>query len=247
LKSDAASGRVELPFWVLSGGQRETLWAQRTGDDIVMFAGDEELLVLPDESRSAVELLRASGSTIAPKALTLTLFVRLFCCDLFIHGVGGGRYDQVTDGVCRAFYGAEPPAFVVASLTMYLPLGAHLVSDDEVSAARERLNRVEHNPDALLAEAQFESAMEATRARDLAAEKAALVAAIAEPEADKKALGLRIRQVNADLAQLLEPLREELQRQLTSLEAQRESSEVLTDRTYPFCLWSPDEVADKVR
>ena len=27
----------------------------------------------------------------------------------------------------------------------------------------------------------------------------------------------------------------------------REASGVLTDRTYPFCLWSPSEVADKVR
>lgn len=247
LKSDDQSGRVELPLWVLSDGRRETLWVQRTRGGVVLYAGNAELLALPDNVESAVDVLRASGSLIAPKALTLTLFVRLFCCDLFIHGVGGGRYDQVTDGVCRAYYGVEPPAFVVASLTMYLPLGAHLVTEDEVSAARERLNRVEHNPDALLEEAQFESALEADRARELAAEKAALVSAIAAPAADKKALGQRIRQVNADLAQLLAPLREELRQQLVSLESQRESSEVFTDRTYPFCLWSPSEVADKVR
>ena len=42
--------------------------------------------------------LQASGTPIAPKALALTLFARMFVCDLFIHGVGGGRYDRVTDG-----------------------------------------------------------------------------------------------------------------------------------------------------
>jgi hypothetical protein len=27
----------------------------------------------------------------------------------------------------------------------------------------------------------------------------------------------------------------------------RDASAILTDRTYPFCLWDPREVADKVR
>ena len=145
-----------------------------------------------------MDALEASGALIAPKALALTLFVRLFCCDLFIHGVGGGRYDQVTDGVIRHYFGVEPPAFVVASMTMYLPLGAHVVSDEEVGAARERLNRLEHNPDALLGEVEFDSDAERDRATDLAAEKTRLVEQIAKPDADKKALGIRIREVNAE-------------------------------------------------
>jgi len=27
----------------------------------------------------------------------------------------------------------------------------------------------------------------------------------------------------------------------------QQASEILTDRTYPFCFWSPEEIADKAR
>jgi hypothetical protein len=130
---------------------------------------------------------------------------------------------------------------------MYLPLGAQIVSEAEVSAAQERLNRLEHNPDSMLSEVEFDSAEERTRAIALAEEKSSLVGAIAAPDAEKKSLGLRIREVNAELSALLEPLRVFLEAELEGLESQRAASEILTDRTYPFCFWSPQEVADKAR
>ncbi len=126
---------------------------------------------------------------VAPKALLLTMFTRLFLCDLFIHGVGGGGYDQVTDGIIRRYFGIEPPRFVVASLTMFLPLGAHVVTDAEVQAATERLNRFEHNPDALICDVEFDSVEERERALGLAREKSELVSAMKQPDADKKRLG----------------------------------------------------------
>ena len=211
-----------------------------------MLGADGGVLVeLPADGVAASAAIAASGELFAPKALALTLFTRVFVCDLMIHGVGGGRYDRVTDGVCRRYYGVEPPAFAVASITMYLPLGAHIVTEDEVASARERVNRLEHNPDALLGEVEFDSPEEQHRALALAEEKGSLVASIAAPEADKKSLGLRIREVNAELAALLAPLRQGMADELASLETQRAASEILTDRTYPFCFWAAEEVADK--
>ncbi len=241
-------GRFELPLWLLGPGVRETVWAEPLpSSGARLHAGDRELAELSADGREAAAALAEAGHLIAPKALALTLFLRLFACDFMIHGVGGGRYDRVTDGVCRRYFGVEPPAFAVASTTMYLPLGAHVVTEDEVSAAKERLNRLEHNPDALLGEVDFDSEDERQRALALAAEKTALVAAIAAPDADKKVLGLRIREVNTSLAEMLAPVREELANELASLEGQLAASEILTDRTYPFCFWAPEEVADKAR
>ena len=238
-------GRFELPLWVIADGRRETLWARRVDGGIEFWNASEVLLRVDADPAEAIEALRDAPFIVAPKALALTLFARGFASDVFIHGVGGGGYDRVTDDVFRRYYGVEPPAFVVASITMYLALGAHVVSDDEVSAARDRLNRLEHNPDALLGEVEFDSAEERDDAVALGREKAELVAAIARPDADKKALGLRIREVNAALAAMLEPLKQSLQAELDTLEAQRAASDVLTDRTYPYCFWSPQEVADK--
>lgn len=244
----AVSGsRFELPFWGLRGGRRETIWADVGHDSVSLLAGGDVIVTFPADAASATHLIHESGVLLAPKAVALTTFLRLFCCDLFIHGVGGGRYDAVTDGICRRYYGIEPPAFVVASLTMYLPLGAHAVTDEEIAAARERLNRLEHNPDALLGEVDFDQAIEREEARALAAEKKHLVEQIALPGADKKQLGVRIREVNARLSELLAPLRAEYEGRLASLEAQMKAHEIFTDRGYPYCYWSPEEVADKVR
>lgn len=56
-----------------------------------------------------------------PKALLLTLFARLVLGDLFIHGIGGGLYDEATDSIIREFFGMQPPAFQVVTGTLHLP------------------------------------------------------------------------------------------------------------------------------
>jgi hypothetical protein len=239
--------RVELPLWAIEDGRRQTVYAQESPTGVRLLRGERPIVDLPRDGIAAASLLQETHAQIAPKAVALTLFVRVFCCDLFIHGVGGGRYDVVTNGVCRRFYGVEPPSFVVASLTMYLPLGAHNVTDDELAVARKRLNTLAHNPDSLLGEVQFETEAEREEAVRLASEKDVLVREIASPDADKKVLGAKIREVNATLAEILLPLREEYTQELTRLEAQRQATEVFTNRGYPYCLWSPEEIADKVR
>jgi hypothetical protein len=235
---------VELPVWHLADGRR-TVWA-RTGETPALVVDGQALCELAD-CASAPDAVFASALVPAPKALMLTLFARLFVADFFIHGVGGGRYDQVTDDVIRRYFGVEPPAFAVASMTMYLPLGARIVTDAEVDEASQALNRMRHNPDQSLDQVEFDSSGERSRAQRLADEKARLVTEIAAHGADKKTIGKSIREVNDELGHLMEPYRRQLQEALDELLQMQEASEVLTDRTYPFCFWSPSEVADKAR
>jgi predicted Rossmann fold nucleotide-binding protein DprA/Smf involved in DNA uptake len=84
-------------------------------------------------------------------------------------------------------------------------------------------------------------------AKVLMEEKAALVVAIESSDADKKALGRRIRDVNAALAEEAAPIVRGLDDELEELAQATHSAAVLGDRTYPFCLWDAREVADKVR
>jgi hypothetical protein len=58
---------------------------------------------------------------IAPRALPLTIFFRLLLADQFIHGIGGGRYDQVTDRIIAGFFKIDPPCFAVTTATLYFP------------------------------------------------------------------------------------------------------------------------------
>lgn len=235
---------VELPFWHLAGG-RKTLWA-RTGEAPALVVDGEVVCELGD-CRGAPAAILSSPLVPAPKALALTLFARLLVADLFIHGVGGGRYDQVTDDVIRRYFLIEPPAFAVASMTMYLPLGARVVREEEIEVLSMALNRLKHNPDQMLDEVEFDTAEEHARAVALSREKVELVTAIAAEGADKKTLGTRIREVNEALAGMFESYQRQLAEELDQLAQLRDASGVLTDRTYPFCLWSPSEVADKAR
>jgi hypothetical protein len=237
---------VELPFWVVSGGMRRPARVTR-GEAQTLLVNGEEVCDLPQDVEGVMASLEQADALLVPRALTLTMFNRMFVADLFIHGVGGGRYDRVTDAVVRAYFGVEAPSFAVASMTLYLPLGAHVISEEEIAALEQRLNRLEHNPDQLLDEVEFEDAGERIEAQRLVAEKCMLVTDIARDGADKKAIGERIRAVNARLGTIMSPVVLETSERLDAARAQRETSQVLSDRTYPYCLWSPLEVMDKVR
>ena len=69
-------------------------------------------------------------NNLRPRALTLTLFARLCLGDFFIHGIGGGKYDEVTDAIIRDYFGIEPPAYQVLSATLHLPLPAFPSTED---------------------------------------------------------------------------------------------------------------------
>lgn len=237
--------RLELPFWWLAEGGRRPVWLQLEPRTLVV--DDRVVVELGSGVADALDALEAAEGWLVPRALMLTLFERLFVADLFIHGVGGGRYDQVTDAVMARYFEIEPPRYVVASMTLHLPLGAHVVTDEEVAAAEQRLHVLKHNPDQLLGEVEFDSAEERRAATELAARKRALVAEIGGADADRKRLGAEIRSVNATLTALLEPLADQMRVEVERLRAQRDTAAVLSDRTYPFCLWDPLEVADKVR
>lgn len=236
---------VELPFWVLSGDRREPLWARPHQRGATLLAGERHLMELPADGPAAASALHSSGVGLAPKALTLTMFVRMFCSDLLIHGRGGARYDRVTDGVIRRFFGVEAPAFVVASATVRLPLEVPGVTDADVSSAAERLNRLTHHPDEWLSAVGTVQGGEGVRA--LVGRKAELVAAIAAPGADRKSLGIEIKSVNAELAAVLEPVRLEMQAELDRLTEARRAAGILGDRTYPFCLFDPVQIGALVR
>ncbi len=121
----------EAPFWVdsLTDGSRKRatvvrqgdLWTLRHEDDAFEFAA-------PTDGWAAAESLQAWLSRhklrLSPRALTLTTFLRLCVVDQFVHGIGGGLYDQVTDTIIRDWFGMAPPAFSVATATMLFPAAA---------------------------------------------------------------------------------------------------------------------------
>lgn len=124
--------RIELPFWLdnLSTGRRSRPVAVIERGMVTLELPCGDLTFNPESvNEYAVDplkwALRTSNCRISPRALTLTLFCRLFLADLFLHGIGGGEYDQVTDRIIRSFFGMTPPAFAVATATLRPAPGVH--------------------------------------------------------------------------------------------------------------------------
>lgn len=239
----------ELPLWHLRDGGRTEVWVRTLADGARELTSEGTLLaVLPAEPHAAALALWTAAPRLAPKALALTAFHRFFVSDLFVHGVGGARYDRITDAFCLAYYGTAPPPFALASMTMFLPLGAKVVHQSDVEEVERKLERLHHNPDSLLDDEELDlEPADLARALALAAQKAGLVEKITAADADKRALGLRIREVNAALGELLRPAADALRAEVEALRAARAASALVADRTYPFCFWNPREIQDKAR
>ncbi|MCR4428681.1 MAG: hypothetical protein NUV68_05000 [Caldiserica bacterium] len=103
------SGKIELPFWFLLQGERFPVFLN-PGRNLQASGIESKGL----EDPSFLEKVR-------PRASTLTMFLRLVGCDLFIHGTGGGTYEQAVDFILEDFFEIDPPPFIQATLTMYFP------------------------------------------------------------------------------------------------------------------------------
>jgi hypothetical protein len=113
---------IEAPFWIddLADGTRQRAWLTRKGSELLLG----EFPIGKDGWDSAQQLgmwLRQRGWRIAPRALTLTMFLRMCVADQWVHGIGGGRYDQVLDRLIERHFGMEAPRFAVATATLYFP------------------------------------------------------------------------------------------------------------------------------
>ena len=166
-----------------------------------------------------------SPEDIRPRALTLTLFTRLFLGDFFLHGIGGGKYDEVTDAIIRGYYAVEPPAFAVVSATLHLPVPTfpHTAADVRTLA---RLDRDRYwNPQLFAAGGD-----------DLSRRKAALVAAKPAGRLERRRWYAAIRDLNERLRALVPPAESGLPR------ARREAAAnaVLRRRDYPWVLYPED-------
>jgi hypothetical protein len=117
-----------VPFWFdnLQTGGRSRASVVKTGDRWSLESGDDRFTFDPDaDGHIAADSLRswldARGLRLSPRALILTIYLRLLVVDQFVHGIGGGRYDQVTDRLIRTFFGLNPPRFAVATATLFFP------------------------------------------------------------------------------------------------------------------------------
>ncbi len=173
--------------------------------------------------------------TLRPRALTLTLFARLVLGDFFIHGIGGGKYDEITDAILRDYFRIEPPAFQVLSATLHLPLPGFTANEESVKSAEHHVRELHWNPqrqEAIAGQPKPED-------QRLIATKMRLIEK--EPQQTDRAAR---REWFRELQQVTAQLRGSVAEALSQAEAERDrlrveaqANAILTRRDYPWLLF----------
>ncbi|MGC8552254.1 MAG: hypothetical protein ACP5O7_05230 [Phycisphaerae bacterium] len=156
---------VELPFWLYGQGQRRgRMMATLAGDTIKLLGASGEIPLPPFTRLSPLEagnLLQQQcsqhGLHIRPRALTLTMFARLFVADVFIHGIGGALYDQISDDLLARLFGCGG-SYGCVSAAWLLPLQPAADSGASPSQLRWQLHHLRHNPQLTLSAGRSEVA-----------------------------------------------------------------------------------------
>jgi hypothetical protein len=233
---EEADGFQETPFWALHEGRRTKLFARRDGERLRLQRPGAPPVDLP-AGPSGLEELLASGLRLRPKALTLTMFARVCLGDVFLHGVGGGRYDRVTNAVIAGVFGCAPPPYVVATATLALPLLGDGVPVEDRRVLERRMMDLQHNPERHLSSPSQVQ-------RQLVDEKWALIKAIEQmrPGPERRAATHRIREVNSHLAEGLADEIQRIQAKLAALDGSSAALEAASYRGYPYFLFDPAAV-----
>lgn len=236
-------GWWELPFWVWrpESPYRRALHVLIDGANTWFGDGVDWQLKLPlapdRDACCAVERLKELAEQgrikLRTRALTTTLFMRLFVSDLFVHGLGGAIYDQVTDDLIRGFYGLPAPDFVTLSATVYLPVPRPQVDRQELVRLQQELRALLYNPQRFLSEQQLAD----PRVRSLVERKLELIRYRPETRRERRERFREFRRINAELAQLFSDRVAVLQVQIQELERKLKIKRILENREYPFAVY----------
>ncbi len=244
----SASGEwFETPFWVWNASDpaRRGLFARRSGRGVALsnLAGWETTLDRLDDSdaASAAQQLRTladSGVKIRTRAITTTLFARLLLGDLFLHGIGGAKYDELTDLVIQRLFHLDAPGYMVLSATVRLPVAGRASRPEGSRRIRHELRELVFHPEHYLDRELAGRRGELDQLEEAVARKLAWIRA--PISSGGKARHQGIVAANAVLARWVEPARAALASQQADAADAEAREAILGSREYAFCLF-PEE------
>ena len=236
---------IETPFWIWrEGDQRRKIFIVSEEEKNYLY-NDSYGKIFPignDSLKSLFSLkilLKERGLKIRPKALLLTLYNRLFISDLFIHGLGGAKYDLVTDEIIREFFKVEPPHFLAVSCTLYLDFkSSPNASNFKISVLKKKIRDLEFNPERYVNELSL-TKKEEIHFGELAMKKTELIKKISGvlPSAEKRKISEEIKTINNFMAEKISPLKYELNEKMEKEEEKLKQSKVYTFREFPYCFF----------
>lgn len=233
-------GSIEIPMWLLNsvGRSRHALMLRR----------NSTAAVLTDDAGVSYDVARLLGEdstyTLVPRGALISLFLRVFLADSFIHGTGGARYDQYTDRLIQAFFQIEPPRFISVTATRLLfPAQAALIAWAEAGAAAARI--AQFHPRRFIAEGFFRDS-DVELVLQLAARREELVAEIRRCKdrgLSSRGPTRQAKLIDRALAEAVHSARQEKLKGIEGLSEEHRAAYL--DREYPVMFLPPHDASRK--
>lgn len=218
---------LETPFWALREGQarRAKLFVRIANQRWSLRLGNEEPLLNGVEFPELVSTC-AQKLQIRSRALTTTMFARLFLADLFIHGIGGGIYDELTDRIIERFFNVEAPGYMVVSATLLLPLPRYPDAAEQAHRLHRKVRDLMYQPERFV-----------TNAAELVQAKKDWIARDGATHAERVERFQQIRAINAKLQPHVAAEMQQTQTAFEESKRQIAVHAVAARRDYAFCLY----------
>jgi hypothetical protein len=241
----------EAPFWIWTRENplRRRLFVRQLSDEMILTDRQYWEARLPlapgKDGRRAVEQLldlRRQGVKIRGRAFITTLWARLALGDLFLHGIGGGNYDRVTDRIIERFFRRPPPGYLILSATLFLPIASTNEKLEDPAAVDRRLRELTYHPERQL-KGIFPTAVVPHDMNELVAAKQLWIDTPATRD-NAKVRCQAIRKINEQLQPPLADIRRNLiERRERAIEQER-IKKFLQWREYGFCLYPEDALRE---
>lgn len=240
-----AGGWLELPFWMWKrdASLRGRLMARWEGGKLSLRIGgstDSDWVIEnaadPQALVAGLFALEGQGIKVRSRALTTTIFARLFVSDLFVHGIGGAKYDELTDEIIGRFYRVKPPKYLVATATMRLPLPTYPATNEQLTRLGHQVRDHYWNPERHLPpNGNGNSAI-----RDLVEQKSTLISERPQTALTRRRRFELLRNLTGQLRGQIAIEEHELRQHFQRSQQERAANEILTRRDYAFCLFPED-------
>lgn len=228
---------LEAPLWIYGNQSptRRAAWVKTASDHLLISDREsrEIRIEIGYPKIAAHQLSEQMGPEfkVRPRALLTTMYARTVLSDLFLHGIGGAKYDQLGDMITQGFFGITPPEFMVISATIHLPGLNHSNHTEKIASLKRGLRDTMYQP---------ERFSDVTNQDDpLLRRKTELLASI-PPRGQRLDWHRQITSINRQLAQRLDSQREQYASQLETTQKAAASQAILENREHPFCIYPLD-------
>lgn len=234
-------GWVETPFWIwtIANPTRHALFVRQGVAGLELTNRQDWQTTLPPGAAGLARLveLQQAGLKLRSRALITTLFARLLLADAFIHGIGGAKYDQVTNLLSQRFFDVKLPQLTALSGTLRLPIEHPPASPTRLSEFQQTLRELQYHPETHINELALNPSDQAEIKCWVQTKKEW----VQKPKTPENATHRHAQIITANCAlhHWLAPHRKQILQEHSATLAQLRVNTVLESREYSFCLFPP--------